>query len=83
MGTALGEGKAKRLEALSREAIFQVMMLAYDLFLLFKMDLAGGTESRQQIKTFRLKYIFLAGKTIRTARSVVMKLNKYNASWRN
>ena len=32
-------------------------------------------EYRQQIKTFRLKYIFLAGKIIRTARSVVMKLS--------
>jgi hypothetical protein len=50
------------------------MMLAYNLFLLFKMDFAGETEYRQQIKTFRLKYIFLAGKIIRTARSVVMKL---------
>ena len=38
------------------------MMLAYNLFLLFKMDFAGETEYRQQIKTFRLKYIFLAGK---------------------
>jgi hypothetical protein len=31
-------------------------------------------EYRQQIKTFRLKYIFLAGKIVRTARKVVMKL---------
>jgi hypothetical protein len=52
------------------------MMLAYNLFLLFKMDFLNGTEYRQQIKTFRLKYIFLAGKIIRTARSVVMKLSK-------
>jgi hypothetical protein len=56
-------------------AIFQLMMLAYNLFLLFKMDFAGEVEYRQQIKTFRLKYIFLAGKIIRTARSVVMKLS--------
>jgi len=35
-----------------------------------------GTEYRQQIKTFRLKYIFLAGKIIRTARNVVMKLSE-------
>ncbi|HTY22467.1 MAG TPA: hypothetical protein VMC85_05020, partial [Desulfomonilaceae bacterium] len=28
----------------------------------------------QQIKTFRLKYIFLAGKIIRSARQVVLKL---------
>jgi hypothetical protein len=40
------------------------------------MDFAGETEYRQQIKTFRLKYIFLAGKIIRTARSVVMKLSE-------
>ncbi len=58
----------------ANEAIFQLMMLAYNLFLLFKMDFANGTEYRQQIKTFRLKYVFLAGKIIRTARYVVMKL---------
>jgi hypothetical protein len=44
----------------ANEAIFQLMMLAYNLFLLFKMDFAGETEYRQQIKTFRLKYSFLA-----------------------
>jgi hypothetical protein len=60
----------------ANEAIFQLMMLAYNLFLLFKMDFAGETEYRQQIKTIRLKYIFLAGKIIRTARSVVMKLSE-------
>ena len=58
----------------SNEAIFQLMMLAYNLFLLFKLDCVTAVEYRQQIKTFRLKYIFLAGKIIRTARSVVMKL---------
>jgi hypothetical protein len=52
------------------------MMLAYNLFLLFKMDYAGEAEYRQQIKTFRLKYIYLAGKIIKTARSVVMKLSE-------
>ena len=44
----------------ANEAIFQLMMLAYNLFLLFKMDFVRETEYRQQIKTFRLKYIFLA-----------------------
>ncbi|MDY6896151.1 MAG: IS1380 family transposase, partial [Thermotogota bacterium] len=34
----------------------------------------GISEFRQQIKTFRLKYVFLAGKIIRTVRYVVMKL---------
>jgi hypothetical protein len=52
------------------------MMMAYDLFLLFKIDFVSKTEYRQQIKTFRLKYVFLAGKIIRTARSVVMKLSE-------
>jgi hypothetical protein len=60
----------------ANEAIFQLMMLAFNLFLLFKMDFAGETEFRQQIKTFRLKYIFLAGKIIRTERSVVMNLSE-------
>jgi hypothetical protein len=60
----------------ANEAIFQLMMLTYNLFLLFKIDFAKETEYRQQIKTFRLKYIFLAGKIIRTARSVVMKLSE-------
>ena len=60
----------------SNEAVFQLMMLAYNLFLLFKIGFLRTTEYRQQIKTFRLKYVFLAGKIIRTARSVVMKLSE-------
>ena len=60
----------------SNEASFQLMLLAYNLFLLFKIDFLRATEYRQQIKTFRLKYIFLAGKIIRTARRVVMKLSE-------
>jgi hypothetical protein len=59
----------------ANEAIFQLMMLAYNLFLLFKIGMIKTMEYRQQIKTFRLKYVFLAGKIIRTARSVVMKLS--------
>jgi hypothetical protein len=55
-------------------AIFQLMMMAYNLFLLFKIDRGMKTEYRQQIKTFGLKYIFLAGKIIRSARQVVLKL---------
>ncbi len=58
----------------ANEAIFQLMMMAYNLFLLFKMDRGMKTEYWQQIKTFRLKYIFLAGKIIRSARQVVLKL---------
>jgi len=50
-----------------KEAVFQMMMLSYNLFLLFKFDLLGISEFKQQIKTFRLKYVFLAGKIIRSA----------------
>jgi hypothetical protein len=59
----------------ANEAIFQMMMLAYNLFLLFKFDSLHISEYRQQIKTFRLKYVFLAAKIIRTARYIVMKLS--------
>jgi len=59
----------------ANEAVFQLMMTD-DLFFLFKIDLVSKTEYRQQIKTFRLKYVFLAGKIVRTARSVVMKLSE-------
>ena len=59
----------------ANEAVFQMMMLAYNLFLLFKFDSLCISEYRQQIKTFRLKYIFLAAKIIRTARYVVMRLS--------
>jgi len=45
------------------------MMLAYNMFLLFKFDRLVTQEYRQQIKTFRLKYLFVAGRIIRTARS--------------
>jgi hypothetical protein len=38
----------------ANEAIFQMMMLSYNLFLLFKLDFLGISEFRQQIKTFRL-----------------------------
>lgn len=46
----------------------------YNLFLLFKFDDLDISEYRQQIKNFRLKYVFLAAKIIQTARSVLMKL---------
>ncbi len=59
----------------ANEAILQLMMLAYNLFLLFKMDLTNGTEYQEQIKMFSLKYIFLAWKIIRMARIVVLKLS--------
>ena len=59
----------------ANEAVFQMMMLSYNLFLLFKFDFLSLSEYRQQIKTFRLKYVFLAAKIIKTARYVVMKLS--------
>ena len=58
----------------ANEAVFQLMMLAYNLFLLFKFDRLVAQEYRQQIKTFRLKYLFVAGRIIRTARSTMLKL---------
>ena len=63
------------MTVLSVVQAFQMMMLAYNLFLLFKFDSLSISEYRQQIKTFRLKYMFLAAKFIRTARYVVMKLS--------
>ena len=48
----------------ANEAVFQLMMLAFNLFLLFKFDSLSVAEYRQQIKTFRLKYVFLAAKII-------------------
>ncbi len=51
-----------------------MMMLAYNLFLLFKFDSLHISEYRQEIKTFRLWYVFLAAKIIRTTRYLVMKL---------
>ena len=59
----------------ANETIFQLMMLAYNLILLFKLDALTVAEYRQQIKTFRLKYVFLSAKIIKTARYVMMKLS--------
>lgn len=59
----------------ANEAVFQLMMLAFNLFLLFNFDSLSVAEYRQQIKTFRLKYVFLAAKIIKTARNVIMKLS--------
>ena len=74
----------------ANEAVFQMMMLSYNLFLLFKFDFLTPIEYKQQIKTFRLKYVLLAGKIIKTARSVIMKICKnypyrevYETVWYN
>jgi len=61
---------------LENEAVLQMMMLAYSLFLLFKFDSLHTSEYRQQTRTFLLSYMFLAAKIIRTARYVVMKLSE-------
>jgi len=51
-----------------------MMMISYKLLLQLKFDFLGSSEFQLKIKTFCLKYVFLAGKIIRTARYVVMKL---------
>ena len=58
----------------ANETIIQMMMLSYNLFLLFEFNFLAISEFRQQIKTFRLKYVFLAGKIMRSARYLIMKL---------
>jgi len=57
------------------EAIFQLMMLAYNLFCCSRWTSLGkqNTGSNQDVP---MKYKFLAGKIIRTARSVVMQLSE-------
>lgn len=57
----------------ANEAFFQIMMLVYNIFLLFKMDKVSASEYRQWILTFRLKYVFVA-KIIRTAKQAILKL---------
>jgi len=52
------------------------LVISFILFLLFKFDSLCISEYRQQIKTFRLKYMFLAAKIIKTARYVIMKLSE-------
>jgi hypothetical protein len=52
------------------------------VMMLFMFDSLSVTEYRQQIKTFRLKYVFLAAKIIKTARNVTMKLS-FNYPYRS
>ncbi|MBT9151552.1 MAG: hypothetical protein DDT40_01748 [candidate division WS2 bacterium] len=66
-------GSLKMKSFWANEAFFQLMMLVYNIFLLFKLDKLPG-EYRQWILTFRLKYVFLAGKIVRTARQTILKL---------
>ena len=67
-------GSLKMNSFWANEAFLQIMMLVYDIFLLFKMDRTGAGEYRQQILTFRLKYVFVAAKIIKTGRQTIMKL---------
>lgn len=69
-------GSLKMKSFWANEAFFQLMMLVYNIFLFFKMDKLPVSEYRQWILTFRLKYVFIAGKIIRTARQTVLKLLK-------
>jgi len=58
----------------ANEAIFQIKMLVYNLFLMFKQVQLSKNEYFEQIKTFRLKYIFLAAKIVKTGRQTIMKI---------
>lgn len=60
----------------ANEALFQMMMLTYNLFLIFKFDSLEAGEYRQQIKTFRLKYVFVAAKITKSARMVIMNVSE-------
>lgn len=67
-------GKLKMHSFWANEAFFQIMMLVYNIFLLFKMDNTSNNEYRQQINTFRLKYVFVAGKIVTTGRKIILKI---------
>lgn len=69
-------GSLKMKSFWANEAFFQIMMLVYNIFLLFKTDKLPINEYRQWIITFRLKYVFLAGKIVRTARQTILKLSE-------
>jgi len=67
-------GKLKMHSFWSNEAFFQIMMLVYNIFLLFKKDNTSEVEYRQQINTFRLKYVYVSGKIITTGRKIILKI---------
>jgi len=66
-------GSLKMKSFWANEAFFQIMMLVYNIFLLFKMDKVSASEYRQWILTFRLKYVLVVGKIIRAARQTRLK----------
>lgn len=43
---------------------------------MFKQEHLSENEYWQQIKTFRLKYIFVAAKIVKTGRQTIMKISK-------
>jgi hypothetical protein len=67
-------GSLKMKSFWANEAFFQIKMLVYNIFLLFKMDRVSASEYRQWILTFRFKYVFVGGKIIKTARRTILKL---------
>lgn len=60
----------------ANEAIFQIQMFVYNLFLMFKQEYVSENQYWQQIKTFRLKYIFVVAKIVKTGRQTIMKISK-------
>jgi len=67
-------GPLKMKSFWANEAFFQIAMPGYNIFLLFKMDKVSASGHRQWILTFRAKYVFVAGKIIRTAGRIIFKL---------
>ena len=59
----------------ANEAIFQLQMLVYNIFLLFKMEYVNE-DYRQWVRTFRFKYVFVAAKIVQSGRSTIMKMSK-------
>jgi hypothetical protein len=56
---------------------FWIVILAYNLFILFKqLCMPRGMETIS-METMRLKYIVLAAKLIRTSRKLVLQLSKF------
>lgn len=64
------------IEINANQAIFQIQMFVYNLFLMFKQEYLSENQYWQQIKTFRLKYIFVAAKIVKTGRQTIMKISK-------
>jgi hypothetical protein len=59
----------------ANEAILQTMILVYNIFLMYKLDYCKY-EYRQQIKTFRLKYIYVPAKIGTSGRYIIIGLPK-------